>query len=110
MNSAAVTSGIANSVRNAVTSIIHTNGGIRSSVMPGARMFRIVTMKFSDAVIDPMPSITMPTAQKSGPCPGRYPADIGVLVSGVYPNQPPFGAPPSTKLEYRKIPPKRNTQ
>ena len=39
--SAAVTGGIANSVRNAMTSIIHTNTGIRIIVMPGARMLRI---------------------------------------------------------------------
>ena len=41
MISAAVTIGIANSVRNATTSIIHTNTGMRISVMPGARMLRI---------------------------------------------------------------------
>ena len=35
MISAAVTIGIANSVRNATTSIIHTNTGMRMSVMPG---------------------------------------------------------------------------
>ena len=36
--SAAVSGGIANSVRNATTSIIHTNTGICIIVMPGARM------------------------------------------------------------------------
>ena len=45
MISAAVMIGIANTVRNATTSIIHTNTGMRMSVMPGARMLRIVTMK-----------------------------------------------------------------
>ena len=72
---------------------------MRMSVMPGARMLRMVTMKFTPDVTDPMPSITRPTAQKSGPWPGSAPPVIGVLVSGVYPNQPPFGAPPSTKPE-----------
>ena len=38
MISATVTIGIANRVRNAITSIIHTNTGIRMSVMPGQRM------------------------------------------------------------------------
>jgi hypothetical protein len=80
---AAVTQGIANAVRNAVTSIIHTNTGMRMSVIPGARMFRIVTMKLIADVTDPMPSITRPTVQKSGPWPGRKPWLMGVLVSGV---------------------------
>ena len=74
MISAAVTAGIANTVRNAVTSIIHTKTGIRMSVMPGARMLRIVTTKLTPDVTDPMPSITRPTAQKSGPWPGSAPA------------------------------------
>ena len=73
MISATVTIGIANSVRNATTSIIHTNTGMRMSVMPGARMFRIVTMKLIADVVDPMPSMMSPTVQKSGPCPGRKP-------------------------------------
>ena len=67
MISAAVTIGIANSVRNAVTSIIHVNTGIRMSVMPGARSWRTVTMKLIADVVDAIPSMTMPTAQKSAP-------------------------------------------
>ena len=53
---AAVMIGIANTVRNATTSIIHVNTGIRMSVMPGARMLRMVTMKLIADVVDPMPS------------------------------------------------------
>ena len=83
MMSAAVTHGIANTVRKAVTSIIQTKTGMRMSVIPGARMFRIVTMKLMPEVTDPKPSITRPTVQKSGPWPGRKPALIGALVSGV---------------------------
>jgi hypothetical protein len=71
MINAAVMSGIANTVRNAVTSIIHTNTGMRRSVIPGARMLSTVTMKLIAEVTEPIPSITMPTAQKSGPCPGK---------------------------------------
>ena len=52
---AAVMIGIAKTVRNATTSIIHVNTGIRMSVMPGARMFRMVTMKLIADVVDPMP-------------------------------------------------------
>ena len=40
-------------------------------------------MKLIADVVDPMPSRTRPTAQKSGPCPGSAPPEIGVLVSGV---------------------------
>ena len=80
--SAAVTIGIANSVRNATTNIIQTNTGIRKNVMPGARMLITVTMKLTADVTEPMPSMISPMVQKSGPCPGKKPFDIGVLVSG----------------------------
>ena len=80
---AAVTIGIANSVRNAVTSVIHTNTGMRRNVIPGARMLSTVTMKLIADVVDPMPSITRPTAQKSAPWPGRKPLLIGALDRGV---------------------------
>ena len=74
MISATVMIGIANRVRNATTSIIHTNTGMRMSVMPGARRLRIVTMKLIADVVEPMPSMMRPTVQKSGPWPGRKPA------------------------------------
>ncbi len=83
MINAAVMIGIANRVKNAVTSIIHVNTGMRMSVMPGARRLRIVTMKLIADVVDAIPSMMRPTAQKSGPCPGRNPRSSGVLVSGV---------------------------
>jgi hypothetical protein len=38
------TAGIENMIMNAVTSDAHTNIGIRSSDMPGARSLRIVTI------------------------------------------------------------------
>ncbi len=56
--------------RNATTSVIQTNTGIRSSVMPGARMLRMVTMKLNAEASEAMPSICRPTAQKSTPWPG----------------------------------------
>jgi len=37
--------GMASSNRNTVTRIDHTNSGILCSVMPGARMLKIVVMK-----------------------------------------------------------------
>src|SRR4051812_15939788 len=96
---AAVTIGMAKTVRNAVTVIIHVNTGMRMRVMPGARMLRMVTMKLMADVVDPMPRSAIPTHQKLGPMPGSAPPVIGVLVSGVYPNHPPLGAPPRKKLE-----------
>ena len=83
MISATVMIGIANRVRNATTSIIQTNTGMRMSVMPGARRLMIVTMKLIAADVEPMPSMISPTVQKSGPRPGRIPDVIGELVSGV---------------------------
>ena len=53
-------------------SVIHTNTGIRISVMPGARMFRMVTMKFTPARIEEAPSTWRPSIQKSMPMPGEY--------------------------------------
>ena len=38
------------------------------------------------------------------------PMEGSVVELGAYPNQPPLGAPPRKKLEYRKIPANRNTQ
>ena len=99
MISATVTTGIANRVRKATTSIIHANTGMRSRLMPGTRMLITVTMKLIAEVVEPMPSRIRPTTQKSGPRPGRNPLSMLALVSGVYPNHPPFGAPPSKKLE-----------
>ena len=80
---AAVTIGIANSVRNMVTSIDQVKGGMRMRVIPGARMLSTVTMMLIAVAVEPMPSITMPTHQKLGPMPGSAPPEIGVLVSGV---------------------------
>ena len=65
-----------------MTSIIHTKTGIRISVMPGARMLRMVTMKLIAAVVEPMPSMTQADGPEVGPRPGRAPRPSGVLVSG----------------------------
>ena len=56
-----VTGGNASTIRNCTTSVIHTKSGMRISVMPGARMLRIVTMKFTPATIfDDTPSTCRP--------------------------------------------------
>ncbi len=54
--------GRANSSRNETTSVIHTKTGIRSMVMPGARSFRIVTMKLIAATSEASPRIWRPIA------------------------------------------------
>ena len=62
--------------RNAVTSVIHVNSGIRISDMPGARMFRIVTMKLNAAAREAIPSTCRLRIQKSMPCPGLYASPV----------------------------------
>jgi len=42
--------------RMVVSRIDHTNRGIRSMVMPGARIFRIVVMKLIEAMMEEAPA------------------------------------------------------
>ena len=56
--------------RKEVTKVIQVNRGMRSRVIPGARMFIMVTMKLKAAASEAMPSICRLTIQKSIPCPG----------------------------------------
>ena len=62
-NSATAITGIAKMIRNDVTSVIHTNSGMRNRLIPGARMFRIVTMKLNPPASDAMPRICRPMIQ-----------------------------------------------
>ena len=41
---------------------IQTNTGIRNSVIPGARMLRIVTARFTAETVDAIPAISSPIA------------------------------------------------
>ena len=59
--------GMANSSRNCVTSVIQVNTGIRMSVMPGARMLSTVTMRLTAPVSEAMPVMIRPMFQKSMP-------------------------------------------
>ena len=74
--------------RNCVTSVIQLNAGTRSIFMPGARMFRMVTMKLNPAASDEIPRICRPSSQKSMLGPGENWRSVRLA----YPNQPPFGA------------------
>ena len=66
-----MTGGKASTIRNCVTSVIQTNSGMRMRVMPGARMLRMVTMKFTPAMIDEAPSTCRLSIQKSIAGPGE---------------------------------------
>ncbi len=62
MNRATAMIGSENSSRNATTSVIHTNTGMRSNLMPFARMLKMVAMKFTDEISDARPRICSPMA------------------------------------------------
>ena len=63
--------GNASTMRNCTVSVIHTNTGMRISVMPGARMLRMVVMKFTPASTEEAPRICSPRTQKSMLSPGE---------------------------------------
>ena len=68
---ATITAGIAKMIRNEVTNIAHTNSGIRSSVMPGARCLNTVTMiSTATASADNSVKVTI-CAQTSARLPGE---------------------------------------
>ena len=64
--------GKASSSRIWVMKLIQVNIGIRISRMPGARMLRMVTKKFTAAASEAMPRIWRPSIQKSTFIPGEY--------------------------------------
>src|SRR5262249_58452986 len=104
--SAHVIGGKASSTRNCTTRVIHVKSGIRMKVRPGARRFRIVTMKFTAARIDAAPRIWRLRVQKSTPRFGENSRRVRLA----YPNQPTAGGGPATKLVWSRNPPARNKQ
>ena len=54
-----------------VTSVFQVKIGKRNMVMPGARMVRIVVMKFTPPMIVPNPLSAKPNTQRSPPKPGE---------------------------------------
>ena len=64
-----VIAGNENRIKTEVTSVAQQKSGMRLNVMPGARMLRIVTMKFSPPAIEAIPRIERPRIQKSVPDP-----------------------------------------
>jgi hypothetical protein len=65
------------SSRNAVTSTDHTNSGILCSVMPGARMLKMVVMKLMAPRIDEAPAMCSARIAKSIAGPGWPEVDSG---------------------------------
>src|ERR1044072_2230996 len=79
--------GIASSSRYAVINQVHTNIGILSSDMPGARRFMIVTITLIAPMIDEIPSKCTAKIRNGNASPVWS-------TSGGYIDQPPAGAPP----------------
>src|SRR5579871_1421165 len=84
--------------RNAVTSIAQMNSGILCRVMPGARMLKMVVMKFSEPRIDDAPARWSDRIAKSTAGPGWPEDDSGAYI--VQPAPTPLApGSPSTKEE-----------
>ena len=67
MTPAASSGGNASRSRNAVTNCAQTKNGRRIQVMPGARSWMMVAMKFTAPSSDEVISNTMPISQKVWP-------------------------------------------
>ena len=70
----AVSTGVASRISTAVTSTVQTKIGIRNSVIPGARILKIVVMKFTAPRIEAVPTRVSPMIHRSVPglsCPDR---------------------------------------
>ena len=65
MISALVRTGVASSTRTDVTSTVQTKIGMRNSVMPGARILKIVTRKLTAPRIELVPTRTTATIHRS---------------------------------------------
>ncbi len=71
-----VMTGRANSSRNWVIRPIHVKIGIRNRPMPGARMLRQVTIRFTAPTVDAIPVMSRPPIQKSMWWPGENTIDV----------------------------------
>ncbi len=83
---------------------VQQNSGIFMSVMPGARMFRTVTIMLMAPIMDEAPRMCTPKMAKSMPAPI-------CSVSGAYIVQPAAMAPPGTKKDaVNRMAPTGNSQ
>src|SRR3954469_22139487 len=65
MNCEAATNGVPSTTRAEVVRLAQTSSGMRHSVMPGARIVRIVTMKLTAVRIDEVPAHWTPMLKNS---------------------------------------------
>ena len=86
--SALVRTGVAMTTSTLVVSTVHVRMGIRNSVIPGARILKIVTRKLMAPRIELVPMRISPTIQRSVPVPLYW-----ACVSGGYSVQPDAAAP-----------------
>ena len=77
--------------------------GMRSSDMPGARIFRIDTTISIASASAEISTKVMPSSHTSELMPGVYTLEL----SGVYMNQPLLGATPAINATVRMVPPNR---
>src|SRR5437764_12908148 len=91
--------GIESSSRNTVTSCDHTNNGILCSVMPGARMLKIVVMKLIAPRIELAPARWSEKIAISTAGPDEPEVDKGAYI--VHPVPAPSPVPPETRVEPR---------
>ena len=103
---ATVMTGMANTMRNWVTSVIQVSVGTRIMLMPLVRMLRMVTMRLMAPTSEAMPVIWRPSAQKSMPRPGEKVTSE----FGAYMNQPPSAPPPKIHDRLTKMAPNRKVQ
>src|SRR5262249_62278522 len=82
---------------NEVVRMAHTNSGMRCIVIPGVRMFRMVTRKFIEPRIDDVPRMITATSHRLWPNGPR--SD-----SGGEEVQPASAAPPGKKPPSNSIP------
>jgi hypothetical protein len=85
---ALVRTGVAMTTSTLVTSTVHARMGIRNSVIPGARILKIVTRKLMAPRIELVPMRMRPTIHRSVPVPLYW-----ACVSGGYSVQPAAAAP-----------------
>ncbi len=96
-----ITLGKATTIITAKTSMPQANIGIRSSVMPGARVRSTPTMISIAPAMAEISMKPMPSNQKSVLIPGLN----AMLVSGGYMNHPPSGARPTNSDRKNIVPP-----
>ena len=65
----AANTGVASRIRVWVTSTVQTRIGMRNSVMPGARILKMVATKLIDPRIEAVPTSSRPISHRSVPTP-----------------------------------------